>query len=58
MAEKKYCDRDCIYFESDWHWYGNEEWEEISCGLGNTAIYDTCIYAECEDYDDGGKYDW
>ena len=49
-----YCDRDCIHFESDYHWYGNEEWEEVHCALGRSEIHDTTY---CEDYDDGGKYD-
>ena len=31
---EKYCNRDCIHFESDYHWYGNEEWEEVNCELG------------------------
>ena len=53
----KYCGRDCIHFESDYHWYGNEEWEEVHCALGHSEIHDTAYYTYCEDYDDGGKSD-
>ena len=54
---EKYCNRDCIHFESDYHWYGNEEWEEVHCELGHSEIHDTAYFTYCEDYDDGGKYD-
>lgn len=54
---EKYCNRDCIHFESDYHWYGNEEWEEVNCELGHSEIHDTAYFTYCEDYDDGGKYD-
>lgn len=36
---EKYCNRDCIHFESDYHWYGNEEWEEVNCELGHSEIH-------------------
>lgn len=52
----KYCSRDCIHFESDYHWDGNKEWEEVNCALGHSEIHDTAYYTYCEDYDDGGKY--
>lgn len=54
---EKYCNRDCIHFKSDYHWYGNEEWEEVNCELGHSEIHDTAYFTYCEDYDDGGKYD-
>ena len=54
---EKYCNRDCIHFKSDYHWYGNEEWEEVHCELGHYEIHDTTYFTYCEDYDDGGKYD-
>ena len=54
---EKYCNRDCIHFESDYHWYGNEEWEEVNCELGYYEIHDTTYFTYCEDYDNGGKYD-
>ena len=54
---EKYCNSDCIHFESDYHWYGNEEWEEVNCELGHSEIHDTAYFTYCEDYDDGGKYD-
>ena len=52
MTKIKYCGRDCIYFESNYHMDGNEEWEDVSCRLGHNQIHD--MIAECEDYDDGG----
>lgn len=52
---EKYCNRDCIHFESDYHWYGNVEWEEVNCKLGHSEIHDTTYYTYCEDYDDGGE---
>ena len=57
LKKELYCGRDCIHFKSDYHWDGNEEWEEVECELGNTEIHDGGWFTYCKDYDDGGKYD-